>query len=52
MTKVMAVEWGPHGVRVCGIVPGIIAGTEGFARLGDIGNLNNKDKSNSAMAKS
>ena len=52
MTKVLAVEWGPYGVRVAGIVPGIIAGTEGLARLGSIGNLNNKEKSNSSFSKS
>lgn len=43
MTKTLAVEWGPYNVRVCGIVPGAIKGTEGFERLGDIGNLNNKE---------
>mmetsp|Transcript_11216 Transcript_11216/g.18881 ORF Transcript_11216/g.18881 Transcript_11216/m.18881 type:complete len:185 (-) Transcript_11216:320-874(-) len=36
ITKVLATEWGPFGVRVCGIVPGPIKGTEGFERLGDI----------------
>lgn len=29
-------------MRVCGIVPGAIAGTEGFERLGNMSNLNNK----------
>ena len=46
ITKTLACEWGPYGVRVCGIVPGAIEETEGFSRLGDIGNLNNKEKSN------
>lgn len=45
----LATEWGPHGIRVAGIVPGPIEGTEGFARLGDLDNLNNKDKANSAF---
>uniref|UniRef100_A0A2K8DNE3 2,4-dienoyl-CoA reductase [(3E)-enoyl-CoA-producing] n=2 Tax=Chromera velia TaxID=505693 RepID=A0A2K8DNE3_9ALVE len=33
MTKHMAVEWGPANVRVLGIAPGPIAGTEGMSRL-------------------
>ena len=49
ITKVLATEWGPYGVRICGIVPGPIEGTEGFERLGDLDNLNNKEKTNSAM---
>jgi hypothetical protein len=36
-------------VRVIGIVPGAIEGTEGFARLGDLATLNNKEKSNTAF---
>jgi len=42
----MAVEFGPYKVRVNGIVPGAINGTEGMARLGSLANLNNKEKSN------
>ena len=34
MTKSLAVEWGPYRVRVSGIVPGMIEGTEGVVRLG------------------
>ena len=48
----LATEWGPHGIRVCGIVPGAIEGTEGFERLGDINNLNNKEKTNKSFEKS
>ncbi len=59
LTKVLACEWGPHNVRVVGIVPGAIAGTEGFERLGNVSNMNNRaatdkafaDKSSSSQAK-
>ena len=34
LTRNLACEWGPSGVRVVGVAPGIIAGTEGFSRLG------------------
>ena len=33
MTKHLAVELGPKGVRVLGICPGVIEGTEGFDKL-------------------
>jgi NAD(P)-dependent dehydrogenase (short-subunit alcohol dehydrogenase family) len=33
LIRVLAMEWGPQGVRVNGISPGPIAGTEGMARL-------------------
>ena len=46
----MAVEWGPHNVRVNGIVPGAISGTEGFERLGNIANMNDKEATNKAAA--
>ncbi|XP_053550880.1 peroxisomal 2,4-dienoyl-CoA reductase [(3E)-enoyl-CoA-producing] isoform X1 [Bombina bombina] len=34
MTKHLAVEWGPSRVRVNGLAPGPISGTEGMRRLG------------------
>jgi peroxisomal 2,4-dienoyl-CoA reductase len=33
LTKVLACEWGPYGIRVNGIAPGPIEGTEGVKRL-------------------
>jgi NAD(P)-dependent dehydrogenase (short-subunit alcohol dehydrogenase family) len=33
LTRSLAVEWGEYGIRVNGIIPGPILGTEGVARL-------------------
>jgi NAD(P)-dependent dehydrogenase (short-subunit alcohol dehydrogenase family) len=33
VTRCLAIEWGPDGLRVNGVVPGPIEGTEGMARL-------------------
>ena len=48
VTKVLATEWGPYGVRVSALIPGGITGTEGMARLTDMGNINNRDRTNTA----
>lgn len=50
MTKTLAVEWGPYGITVNGILPGPIEGTEGFARL-TLSNVNNKEKTNKSFDK-
>jgi len=50
LTKVLAVEWGPYNIRVNGIVPGAIKGTEGFERLGNLSLMNNKEATNQAAA--
>jgi NAD(P)-dependent dehydrogenase (short-subunit alcohol dehydrogenase family) len=47
----MATEWGPYNVRVVGLVPGYIKGTEGFERLGDFNNLNNRAGTDNAFHK-
>jgi NAD(P)-dependent dehydrogenase (short-subunit alcohol dehydrogenase family) len=33
VTRCLAIEWGPEGLRVNGVVPGPISGTEGMERL-------------------
>lgn len=49
--KHLAVEWGPYGVRVVGLSPGFIAGTEGMARLSDMSTVGDKEKSRTAREK-
>lgn len=50
LTRVLAVEWGPHNIRVVGIVPGAIAGTEGVERLMSVTNMNNRKATEQAAA--
>ena len=35
MSRHLAVEWGPDGVRVNCVAPGAVKDTEGFRRLGN-----------------
>jgi peroxisomal 2,4-dienoyl-CoA reductase len=36
LTRTCAVEWGPHGIRVNGVAPGTIGGTEGLRRFSTV----------------
>jgi NAD(P)-dependent dehydrogenase (short-subunit alcohol dehydrogenase family) len=33
VTRTLAIEWAPQGIRVNGVIPGPVQGTEGMARL-------------------
>ena len=44
ITRNLAVEWGPFGIRSCGIAPGPIGDTEGMKRLAPPGDIADKAK--------
>ncbi len=51
LTRSLAVEWGPHGIRVNNVLPGPIGGTEGVRRLYEDRGEGEKELSRVALGK-
>lgn len=49
LTRSLAVEWGPHGIRVNNILPGPIEGTEGLRRLYEARGVGEKELGRMAL---
>ncbi len=49
LTRSLAVEWGPHGIRVNNILPGPIEGTEGLRKMYEEAGVAEKERGRMAL---